>query len=56
MGSHGFGFIVFIGVIFIGWLMWSSKEQKDMFLAYFWLFLIVANGGILLFQWLSRHW
>ena len=41
----GFGLVVFFGILFIGWLMYSSKSDKEVFLFYFWALTI--GGGIL---------
>jgi hypothetical protein len=43
----GFGFIIFIGIIFLGWLMWSSKSDKEVFLFYLWAVMI--GGGTLFY-------
>lgn len=34
---------LFFGTIFIGWLMWSTKDQKEMFLFYAWSGMILAT-------------
>lgn len=33
---------VIIGIVFLAWLMWSSKNQKESFLFYLWSFALVA--------------
>lgn len=43
--DSGFGFIIFIGIIFLAWLMWSSKTAKEVFLFYAWALMI--GGGTL---------
>lgn len=37
------GAAIFLWIIFIGWLMWSSKDAKETFLFYSWVSLIVMN-------------
>ncbi len=37
------GATIFFGIIFVGWLMWSSKDAKETFLFYSWVSLIVMN-------------
>lgn len=27
---------IIVGILFLAWLMWSSKDQKEMFLFYLW--------------------
>lgn len=34
--DSGAGFFIFIGIIFLAWLMWSSKSDKEVFLFYLW--------------------
>ena len=41
----GFGIIIFVGILFIAWLMWSSKEQKEMFLFYGWAAMLIVGIG-----------
>ena len=41
------GFFIFLWIIFLGWLMWSSKSDKEVFLFYAWAAMII--GGILNF-------
>lgn len=48
----GFGFIIVIGIIFLGWLMWSSKSAKEVFLFYAWSAMIAAGSLNLLYLWL----
>lgn len=43
--GESMGFFVFIGIIFLGWLMWSSKSDKEVFLFYFWA-LMIGGGTI----------
>ena len=30
------GAAIFLWILFLAWLMWSSKEQKETFLFYLW--------------------
>lgn len=50
----GFGLIIFVGILFIAWLMWSSKADKELFLGYMWVVMI--GGGVLYyaFKFLTR--
>ncbi len=41
----GFGFIIFLGILFVGWLMFSSKTDKELFLGYAWAAMI--GGGVI---------
>ena len=34
---------VLIAVVFIAWLMWSSKAQKETFLGFAWALMFVAG-------------
>lgn len=36
------GLAIFVGAIFIGWLMWSNKAQKETFLGLSWALMILA--------------
>ena len=42
------GAAIFLWIIFIGWLMWSSKADKEVFLFYAWapMTIIDALGWI----------
>ena len=40
---EGFGLIIFLGIPFIAWLMYSTKWDKEMFLAYTWGAMIVIE-------------
>ena len=44
--ESGAGFFVFIGIFFLGWLMWSSKTAKEVFLFYSWALML---GGTFLY-------
>ena len=41
--ESGGGFFIFIGICFLGWLMWSNKTDKEVFLFYSWAALIVVG-------------
>lgn len=45
---------IIVGIIFLAWLMWSSKSQKEMFLFYAWsgmiLMIILEAAYHLLFK------
>ena len=41
---------VLIAVVFIAWLMWSSKAQKETFLGFAWALMFVA--GFLNLAWM----
>jgi hypothetical protein len=41
--ESGAGFFIVIGIGFLGWLMWSSKTDKEVFLFYSWATLIVVG-------------
>ena len=41
---------VLIAVVFIAWLMWSSKAQKETFLGFAWVLMFVV--GFLNFAWM----
>ena len=43
-----------IGVVFIGWLMWSNKAQKETFLGFAWSLMFVAGFLNLAWMLLSR--
>lgn len=43
--ENGFGFIIFLGIIFLGWLMWSSKTDKEVFLFYSWAAMLIIGIG-----------
>lgn len=43
--ESGAGFFIFIGIFFLGWLMWSSKTAKEVFLFYAWA-LMIGGGTI----------
>lgn len=51
---EGFGIVIFFGIIFIGWLMWSSEDQKKFFLGYIWLAMIVVGTLGTLYEFLKR--
>ncbi len=38
------GAAIFLWIIFIGWLMWSSKADKEVFLFYAWASMIVIGA------------
>lgn len=42
--NGGFGIFVFSGIIFIAWLMWSSKVAKEKFLFYAWAAMIAMSA------------
>ena len=46
------GAAIFLWIIFIGWLMWSSKSAKEVFLFYAWSAMIAAGSLNLLYLWL----
>ena len=37
------GVAIFLWILFVAWLMWSSKDAKETFLFYSWVSLIVMN-------------
>lgn len=39
------GAAIFLWILFLAWLMWSSKTQKETFLFYAWASILV--GGVL---------
>ena len=39
------GAAIFLWIIFIGWLMWSSKADKEVFLFYAWASMIVIGAS-----------
>ncbi len=41
---------ILIGIGFIAWLMWSSKDQKETFLGIVWALMVVA--GLLNLVWM----
>ena len=43
--ESGAGFFIFIGICFLGWLMWSNKTDKEVFLFYAWA-LMIGSGTI----------
>lgn len=44
------GAAIFLWILFLAWLMWSSKTQKETFLFYAWTSVLV--GGALNIVWL----
>jgi len=40
----GLGFFIFIGIAFLAWLMFSGKGEKESFLAYSWIAMIVVGS------------
>lgn len=41
------GAAIFLWICFLGWLMWSSEEQKQSFLFYTWATML--GSGIIVF-------
>ena len=39
-----------LGVVFLAWLMWSSKSDKEVFLFYAWVTMIVVGIAGLLYE------
>ena len=37
------GAAIFLWILFVGWLMWSSKADKEMFLFYAWSTMIIVG-------------
>lgn len=50
----GFGFIIFLGIIFIGWLMYSSKTDKELFLGYSWAAMIGSTVIYSIYQFIIK--
>ncbi len=49
----GFGLVIFVAVLFLGWLMWSSKTAKESVLFNGWaimIFIVIAQALYLLFK------
>ena len=44
------GAAIFLWICFLGWLMWSSKAQKETFLGIAWALMFVA--GLLNLVWM----
>lgn len=47
----GFGFLIVFGILFIGWLMFSSKANKEAFLGYAWAAMITVGSVHLVYMW-----
>lgn len=39
------GVAIFLWILFLAWLMWSSKGQKESFLFYAWAFMLIIGIG-----------
>lgn len=46
------GAAIFLWILFLAWMMWSSKAQKETFLFYAWSGMIVTGTLHLLYLWL----
>ncbi|MFA7290878.1 MAG: hypothetical protein WC023_01395 [Rhodocyclaceae bacterium] len=42
--QQGFGLFIFLGILFLAWLMWSSKDDKESFLFYVWGAMIAVGS------------
>ena len=47
-------FFVIVAIVFIAWLMWSSKAQKETFLGLAWALMFVVGFLNLAWMLLSR--
>lgn len=52
--ESGAGFFIFLWIVFVGWLMYSSKADKELFLGYMWGGLILIGIIGTLYEYLSR--
>ena len=43
--ESGAGFFVFLGIAYVGWLMWSSEDDKKTLLAYSWVAMLAMGIG-----------
>ena len=46
------GAAIFLWILFLAWLMWSSQSQKETFLLYAWAAMIGIGTLHLLYLWL----
>jgi len=44
------GLAIFLWILFLAWLMWSSKSQKETFLFYAWTSMIIFGSLGLLYD------
>ncbi len=44
------GAAIALGVAFLAWLMWSSKSDKEVFLFYAWVTMLVVGMAGLLYE------
>lgn len=50
--DNGIGLLGLIWFAFVGWLMWSSKAQKETFLFYAWSTMVTIGTLHLLYLWI----
>lgn len=48
------GAAIFLWILFLAWLMWSSKSQKETFMFYGWAALIVTGALGALYEFIKR--
>ena len=48
--SEGMGAAIVLWICFLGWLMWSSKSDKEVFLFYAWVTMLVVGMAGLLYE------
>lgn len=39
------GAAIFLWILFLAWLMWGSKSQKESFLFYAWVAMLIVGIG-----------
>lgn len=52
--ESGAGFFVFLWILFIGWLMYSSKADKEVAMACMWATMIVVGTLGTAFEYFTR--
>lgn len=46
------GAAIFLWILFLAWLMWSSKSQKETFLFYAWSIMLIVGIGYPVIKWI----
>ncbi len=46
------GAAIFLLILFLAWLMWSNKVQKESFLFYAWSSMIIVGTLHLIYLWI----
>ncbi len=44
------GVAIFLWILFVGWIMWSSKDAKETFLFYAWVTMLLLGLGPYVFM------